>query len=562
MEDKKYPISLEVLTPMSAGAGNEKEWIRGLDFIQKDGKVYVIDIQKAVSRGVDANRITELFLKSDERGISQLLGNQLEEVSAFVFDAPASTKNNIKTFLRTQLYDKPIIPGSSIKGAVRSTLFHYLRDYEEKSDEVFGTMKDGTDLMRFIRIADIEMPSTILVNTKIFNLRGEGQNWQGGWKHEMFKTTGSYNPVGFNTLYECVAPGQRGYGNITLAANAFQLLAQNPEVYISHSSKKRQLMNGTMRDLFAIINTVTKGYLLKERAFFEKYATDRTDEITDNIDALLAQIPDDDSCCLLKMSAGVGFHSITGDWQFDDYDNTKVWPNGRNAGKKKYKSRKTAEYNGAIQLMGFVKISQMGKDEALAAEQRLCKEHRETLDGILGPLKQRDEEQRLKLIAEQQRREAALAEKQKQEQFRQLFEESKVAYAEERWIAAKEKAKAALKLYPDDSEVIALFDRIVLAKNAADYRAKEADDNTRKYRQPLSEVIKGKTSAGNLIGTLAKWLKTEGNAFGSDEYAAFLQEAKKLSAKELKNVKNKRKDLIKAVGEESAQRILGDLKLQ
>ena len=69
------------------------------------------------------------------------------------------------------------------------------------------------------------------------------------------------------------------------------------------------------------------------------------------------------------MSAGVGFHSITGDWQFDDYDKTKMWADGRNAGKKKYKSRKIAEYNNRLQLMGFVRLRSLSEQEASEREQ-------------------------------------------------------------------------------------------------------------------------------------------------------------------------------------------------
>jgi CRISPR/Cas system CSM-associated protein Csm5 (group 7 of RAMP superfamily) len=46
MEDKRYPIELEVITPLSVGAGNDNEWVEGLDFVQKEGKVYVIDMQR------------------------------------------------------------------------------------------------------------------------------------------------------------------------------------------------------------------------------------------------------------------------------------------------------------------------------------------------------------------------------------------------------------------------------------------------------------------------------------------------------------------------------------
>ena len=201
MEDRKYPIELEVITPLSVGAGNDNEWVKGLDFVQKDGKVYVIDMQKVAAVDVDTNALTALFLKSDDLGISQLLGNKIDSLSRYVFDLPVKTDNNIKTFLRTQFFDKPVVAGSSIKGSVRSALFHYLRTNEEKNEDVFGTMKDGTDFMRFIRVGDVEMPATVLVNTKLFNLRKEGTEWLGGWKHLMNKTTGNYNPVGFNTLY-------------------------------------------------------------------------------------------------------------------------------------------------------------------------------------------------------------------------------------------------------------------------------------------------------------------------------------------------------------------------
>ena len=149
MEDRKFDIELEVITPLSVGAGNDNDWMRGIDYIQKDGKVYVLDIKKAVEQGIDIDKLTMLFQNRDDKGISLLIGNKLEEVSRYVFPAPVNTQNPIKSFLRTQLYDKPVVAGSSIKGSVRSALFNYLRDDEKTNEEVFGNMKEGTDLMRF-----------------------------------------------------------------------------------------------------------------------------------------------------------------------------------------------------------------------------------------------------------------------------------------------------------------------------------------------------------------------------------------------------------------------------
>ena len=559
MEDKRYPIELEVITPLSVGAGNDNEWVKGLDFVQKDSKVYVIDMQKVAAAGIDVGALTTLFLKSDDKGISQLLGNKIGELSRYVFDLPAKTDNNIKTFLRTQFYDKPLVAGSSIKGAIRSALFNYLRTDEQKNEEVFGTMKDGTDYMRFVRVGDVEMPSTVLVNTKLFNLRKEDTEWLGGWKLLMNKTTGNYSPVGFNTLYECVAPGNKGLGNIFLAANAFSLLEKYGQGEITYANEKRTLLNEPINHLFQIINNVTKEYLQKERAFFLKYDADRSDEVLNCIDSLLSLIPTDGSSCLLKMSAGVGFHSITGDWQYDDYDKTKLWTEGRNAGKKKYKSRKIAEYNHRLQLMGFIRLRALNQEEATKREQALQKNHHDKQASTLEAVRQREAELQKKYADEQARQLATEQEKQKQEEYNRLILQAKQDKDSELWDAALACLEKAAVLYPEKTETTQLKEDCLKAKSIAEYRLQEETQIQQKFSQPLSDVIKGKTSAGNLVGTTVKWLKTEGHSFGQTEQAAFIAETQNLNAGEKKKLKSKLSELEKIAGIESVELIRKEL---
>lgn len=559
MEDKRYPIELEVITPLSVGAGNDNEWVKGLDFVQIEGKVYVIDMQKVVAAGVDVEALTALFLKSDDLGISQLLGSKIRELSCYVFDLPAKTDNNIKTFLRTQFYDKPLVAGSSIKGSIRSALFNYLRTDEQKNEEVFGTMKDGTDFMRFIRIGDVEMPSTVLVNTKLFNLRKGGEEWLGGWKQLMNKTTGAYNPVGFNTLYECVAPGEKGFGNISLAVNAFDLLEKFGNVRSPYASKKRTLLNEPINCLFQVINDVTKAYLQKEQAFFQKYDAERSDEVLSCIESLLSMIPSDGSSCLMKMSAGVGFHSITGDWQYDDYDKTKMWTDGRHAGKKKYKSRKIAEYNHRLQLMGFVRLHALSQDEATKREQALQQLHEDQQTKILNAAKQREIDMQQKAAAEQARKQELALEKQKLEEFNSLILQAKQDKDAEQWDEAIANLEKAAVLYPEKTEVTQLKAECQNAKSIAEYRLQEQRNAEQKFSQPLSEVIKGKTSAGNLVGTTVKWLKAEGHSFGQEEQTAFISEAQKLNASEKKKLKSKFSDLAKVIGKDVCEGLAKEL---
>ena len=561
MEDKRYPIELEVITPLSVGAGNDNEWVKGLDFVQKEGKVYVIDMQKVAAAGVDVGALTALFLKSDDSGISQLLGNKISELSRYAFDLPAKTDNNIKAFLRTQFYDKPLVAGSSIKGSIRSALFNYLRTDEQKNEEVFGTMKDGTDFMRFIRIGDVEMPSTVLVNTKLFNLRKGGEEWLGGWKQLMNKTTGAYNPVGFNTLYECVAPGEKGFGNISLAVNAFDLLEKFGNVRLPYASKKRTLLNEPINCLFQVINDVTKAYLQKERAFFQKYDAERSDEVINCIDSLLSMIPSDGSSCLMKMSAGVGFHSITGDWQYDDYDKTKLWTDGRHAGKKKYKSRKIAEYNHRLQLMGFVRLHALSQDEATKLEQALQQRHDDQQTKILNAVKQREIDIQQKAAAEQARKQELALEKQKLEEFNSFILQAKQDKDAEQWDEAIANLEKAAVLYPEKTEVTQLKAECQNAKSIAEYRLQEQRNAEQKFSQPLSEVIKGKTSAGNLVGTTVKWLKADGHVFDQSEQTAFISEAQKLNAGEKKKLRSKLSELEKVAGKEIIDQLQKELEI-
>ena len=561
MEDKKYYVELEVVTPLSVGAGNDNDWMRGIDYVQKDGKVYVLDIKKVAEQGIDIDRLTTLFKNTDEQGISMLIGNKLEAVSRFVFKSPVSTTNAIKTFLRTQLFNKPVVAGSSIKGSVRSALFNYLRDNERTNEEVFGNMKDGTDFMRFIRIADIEMPSTRLINTKLFNLQKKDNDWTGGWKHAMTETTSQFRANGFNTLYECEAPGNKGIGTISLAGNLFEVLASNTDKSITKKDKKRTLLREDIHTLFKIINQVTREYLLKEKTFFEKYTAERSSELLDNVNMLLNIIPCDNSFCLLKMSAGVGFHSITGDWQYDDYSKTGLWEDGRNAGKKKYKSRKTAEYGGHLQLMGFVKLRALNADDVAKEMDSLTEEHAEIIESIIAPARQREIEMQKRLEEDNLRQKAIEEEREKQSLFRELLNQAQGSFNDNLWDDAISKIEEANSIYPDHDEVISLKNKIKKAKEVEEFRSAEQAATTQKFSQPLAEVIMGKTSAGNLIGTLAKWLKQEGHTFGETEYAAFLQEAKKLSPKEIKNMRGKRKDLQKAIGDNQTERLLKDLGL-
>lgn len=505
--NKKYYIRLETVTPSSVGAGNEAEWVKCADYVVHAGKVHVLDLHKIAENGINLDQLSSLFVNRDHDGIVRIIGNRLQEVSHRVFASPCATDNNIKVFERSQLHDLPVVAGSSLKGAIRSALFNYLRDSEQTNKEVFGEMKDGSDFMRFVKVGDFEMSDTSLFNTKIFNLHLVDGEWCGGWKHALQNgTSNHFNSLGFNTLYECVAPGISGVGSIMLSPEQF-LKVKAKGSFMSHAEKKQGVMEGGLFSLFSLVNNYTRSYLSKEKAFFVEYAAERTDQIIDCIDSLLDSIPSDNKSCLLKMSAGVGFHSITGDWQYDDYAETGVHESGRNMGKQKYKSRKVVETADGLKLMGFVRLSEVSEDEYRQALSAIDRKFDDKMTLILD----KKHEAEVQKIEEEQKRQAKLND------FNRLVDEALFAESKNDYKQATSKAKEALKLFPEEETPKSIIARN--EQNAIQQEAKEAADEVKRkmnelppLAQDISMVVDFKQMKGRVNKRKDDFCTSEGLA--------------------------------------------------
>ncbi|MGN0186726.1 MAG: RAMP superfamily CRISPR-associated protein [Paludibacteraceae bacterium] len=368
--NKKYVVTAQVITPLSIGQGSERDWVYGVDFLtDKDDDerqwLYHLSMAKMVETGIDVDKISSLFAKGRPEEIKRLIGNKLHQVSDFrmflPLNDPAGLAYPIKTFLRNPLTNHPVLAGSSLKGAIRSILFSYLREEERDNTSVFGKMTDGSDFMRFVRVGDFEFEKTCLVNTKIYNLHTENGEWEGGWKHGGNHTTNSFNPIGFNTLYECLPPDATAQGSIMFGDKLFAMIPNQPL-----RSKKQSIISAP--DIAAkvcrIINDHTLKYLDKEITFFDTYQEgERNNDIYNHLadieEECLRIHENEPLSCILKMSAGAGFHAVTGDWQYDDYTENS----GFRLGQGRYhgelpKSRKIAVSGSkAFAPMGFVKLT-------------------------------------------------------------------------------------------------------------------------------------------------------------------------------------------------------------
>lgn len=386
--NKVYNIKIDILSPVHIGVDSSRWWKKGLDYIFDGDKVRLIDINRILKSGnVRIDQISALMANGNADDISDWIRNNLKDYSGQVLSSPIPHPKfeEIRTQIKNPLSGKPIIPGSSLKGAASSAIFSYLMNFskpettaaniqrwknprrhdgdsfQSRVEKNFGKIDDGSSVMRFIGFSDIEFESSFLINSKIYNLHhinNANKSFIGGWKHKR-NTDSAFDNKGFNTVYEALAPGSTAYGHLYIRSGLFDAYTQN---HPSNHRFKALIKEDLAEGLFKIINENTKGHLEKEIFFFKSYPEGKySDIIIAQLESVLKKIKDDNTSCILKIAAGTGFHSITGDWMFDDYSIDFIDSGNRNRGQKDHKdsakSRKIAIWNKMFSPMGFIEIT-------------------------------------------------------------------------------------------------------------------------------------------------------------------------------------------------------------
>ena len=128
---KKANYRLRVLSPTHIGNGNE---LTPVDFYPANGRIYVLDTEKLISHlmhlGVKLDEILD-FLKSPledlyvwRRYINKL-GLNIQDFTKYalrVIGNLGTRSSRISEFIKTR--NRPYIPGSSIKGAIRTAILY------------------------------------------------------------------------------------------------------------------------------------------------------------------------------------------------------------------------------------------------------------------------------------------------------------------------------------------------------------------------------------------------------------------------------------------------------
>ena len=372
-------IEINTLSPVHVGSG--RFLMSKLEYVFSPEKIGIVDERKTMEligedkmaswvSSIEKGESLTIFLKGFgiKPTLQQLSGRQLTI-------ACDKTRAQGLSTLKEQIHNGkglPYIPGSSIKGAIRSAIYNQLmrsssrpvsdfnlkrnnRDYSgsKLESEMFGS-DPNHDVFRFLRIGDayFEPNSTIAMIMDNLNLRGNAQH-----PDASFDTSK-------NQLVEAIAPKKKAGFSLQLDQQGIKTVKTNG--YINHFPE----CFDSIQKLFGLINRNTKKLLEEEKSIWSEFDSDPADEYIARIEKLLEMT---EKCqegeCILRLSHGSGWRFITGDWIYDDhlvsndsYQGIIDQARPRNDRYRDFIFPKSRRISSETELPGFVRLS-IAKDE-------------------------------------------------------------------------------------------------------------------------------------------------------------------------------------------------------
>jgi CRISPR type III-A-associated RAMP protein Csm5 len=361
---------VEILTPVHVGTG--EELVKGEDFIIQDDKVLVPDRQHlfneleiiATQKDLkhDIEKLTKLdslrsFVKENKHSITSQFDYRLEflvnkrnvqnqnltaEMDSYIenLDTLLTRLNKIHEQIKDGFWH-PIIPGSSIKGAMRTALFAYLIDKikrnnqysvevrshlpsrEDKPDKdseaskkllehLFSSQREDTsnfDFLRSLNIADVQFKINQLniVDVRFFNLADDDfSGLTAKWKvMKNGKNIDNWQKA-TSVVVEALKPNSAA--SLTLQIDNF--LLRNPQAQ-KVLNWKNDLIPKNFDEWRRILNWHAKHQLIKEAKFFKKYGNENAKKECLELFKKIKKEPD---AAYIRVGWGNGWKGMTGDW--------------------------------------------------------------------------------------------------------------------------------------------------------------------------------------------------------------------------------------------------------
>ena len=320
---------IKTLTPLHIGSGESAMKNADFLYLSTEGKVAVLDQEKVLSVIGESNIDQWISCVDKGEGLEQLLrqykpGLQAEDVALRTLPVRHRGLDKKKD-VKEQLHDgfgKALLPGSSLKGSIRTALFaHFIN--EKNGDDVKtsrnltnnrGSFSDSNlmrmyfgddpnhDILRLLRPGDATFKQTACTKAETLNLKGKA--WVLDSELVQF--------------VEIIAEQQEA----GIALHFDRILEKN-------ASSRNYFINDLSvleeRRFFSIINHHTDDLARREMAFWEDDENDRPEAVDTYLEKLAEIRAEIKKCqpheCVLRLGWGTGFRNMTGDWHINMNDN-------------------------------------------------------------------------------------------------------------------------------------------------------------------------------------------------------------------------------------------------
>ncbi len=328
MKNKNYRCQIETITPIHVGSG--KLYRRGIDFdLQKD-QLLLYDAFKIHARLAEAGKTAitkyesellsekpslQKFFRSVGWKDDEFLRHRLAVSVRFVRDV----KGQMKTGLGV-----PIIPGSSLKGALRTAMLSdYFDEHSEQKEPLFRLRNPeklkadrrivqavfgndpNHDVMRQVSVSDIEFKKNALslVEMKIANLTNNGYGFL-----NMFKKQNEH-PDNWKRATSIVAEVL----DAGLRSQPFELTFDGflEEHHASIFGSRKIPLKGKF---WGVVDWHFQEMAEREYNFFERFGLEKTARFYEQN---ILNRKFEDSEILIRVGWGGGWKFMTGDWLSD-----------------------------------------------------------------------------------------------------------------------------------------------------------------------------------------------------------------------------------------------------
>lgn len=381
-------IKIETLTSVHIGSGETLQY--GTDFVpgldtEGYGLFGIVDPKKIlnlIGEEYIGNWVAAIERQESTKNIIKQFAPhaKLEEYSKRILldycDAQAKKGDTLKEFIHDGM-GKPYIPGSSIKGAIRTAILATLASGVQgvdqkidasKRDNRTGQIKKGanakkvesalfgadpnSDVFRFLQVGDAVFGNNYEVAIRMVNINEREK--RGFWDTSKSQLIEALGPEDESEFQLKIASGYYDFAKKKWPQNAKNSIGNLPDEM------------RTLQKLFETINENTKYLIESEIEYWNDREGDddsgRVSEYIDKMNDILTKVKQcrSGSECVLRIGHGSGWRFITGAWT-EGLENftSLVVPVSRpkNQNYTQYNFPKTRRVDDQCELLGFVKLS-------------------------------------------------------------------------------------------------------------------------------------------------------------------------------------------------------------